>query len=87
MNRKFLKPLAVSVAALLGSAQAQAALPELVSDKTAASIASAEPLAGADLTIDRANDAAVHFAAHSSHRSHSSHSSHSSHRSHYSSSY
>jgi hypothetical protein len=87
MNRKFLKPLAVSIAALMATSQAQAAIPDVVSDKTAASIVSAKPLSTADLVIDRAGDSMIHFAQHQSHRSHSSHSSHSSHRSHYSSSY
>ncbi len=87
MDRKFLKPLAVSIATLMITSQAQAAMPDVVSDRTATNIASAVPLVGADLILDLASDEMVHFAQHQSHRSHSSHSSHSSHRSHYSSSY
>jgi len=87
MDRKFLRPFAVSVAVLLSAGQAQAGVPNLISAKTAAVIASAEPQVESDLVLDRASDAVLQFAQHASHSSHSSHASHSSHSSHASSSF
>lgn len=78
-KRSFLVPLAVSVAALLGSgpnpANASFTAPPAFASAT---LRPAAP----DFVLERSTDAPLMLTGHSSHRSHSSHSSHSSHRSH-----
>jgi hypothetical protein len=85
-KRGFLAPLAVSVAALLGSAGAAsasiAAQPELE-----LAIEAAKNQQAPGLVIERSQSAAPELAwhtSHQSHRSHASHQSHESHSSHYS---
>lgn len=86
MDRKFLKPFAASVAALLTASQAEAALPSMVSDATVDRLAKAKPTANAEVVLGR-SEATQQMASHASHSSHSSHASHASHSSHYSSSF
>ncbi|WP_340318023.1 hypothetical protein [Rhizorhabdus argentea] len=78
MDRKFLKPFAISMATLLAGSQADASigikLAETVSDRNLAQ-------ASADgLTLAKP-EAGVQMAQHQSHSSHSSHASHASHSS------
>jgi hypothetical protein len=84
-KKAFLAPLAVSVAALLAVAPAQAT-PAIddVAAKPAVEISAQLPDATNAFVIERADPSPVLLAQHRSHMSHSSHSSHSSHASHYS---
>jgi hypothetical protein len=81
-KRKFLAPLGVSVAALLGGA----AVPTQAStDPTRVSVATAPeasaPMAADQLIITRSAGGELRLADHESHASHASHASHSSHAS------
>jgi hypothetical protein len=82
-KRLFLAPLAVSVAALLGSSptDAKASAAASGSPVLAAGINSQGLVSGGDLVIERSVGQGSAIAQHSSHMSHESHSSHSSHRS------
>jgi hypothetical protein len=79
-KRKFLSPLAVSVAALLGGASvpAQAATDPARVPAAVAPEASA-PLAADNLVLTRSAGVELRLAGHESHASHASHASHSSH--------
>ena len=85
-KRRFLAPLAASLAALLGTTAVQAnALnidAERVSSVKSQVSSSVAPITDEDFVIHRNTEAATDSAYH---RSHYSHRSHSSHRSHYSS--
>lgn len=85
-NKKFLKPFALTVSALLASTQAQAAIePQLAN--AIEHVAQASAATGmADLTLAPSTQMAASD-AHGSHASHASHASHSSHSSHSSSAY
>jgi hypothetical protein len=81
-RKKFLKPFAASIAALLVGAQAHASIDSKLTttiEKLDAGQASTD-----GLTLSNATES-VQMAAHGSHSSHSSHSSHASHSSHSSS--
>jgi hypothetical protein len=71
-KKKFLAPLAVSVAALLSGVAVQvppSTLPSLTTLKTA-------PLGSTYLVLKRSTGSEIRFADHESHASHESHSSH-----------
>jgi hypothetical protein len=77
-KRQFLAPLAVSIAALLGSA----AVPVSASTVPVAAVHQASPsIAANHLVLTRSGECGLYLADHESHASHESHSSHSSHMS------
>lgn len=86
-KRKFLAPLTVSLAALIGSGVAVANVPntdaESVSSIQSQVISPVTPIAGEDFVIHRNTAAETETANHRSHYSHRSHSSHQSHFSSY----
>lgn len=87
MNKRFLKPVAFAVAALISASPAFASTPDVKQEILKISENLQKNASSDALVIEKAADSEMKFAQHYSHRSHSSHSSHYSHRSHYSSSY
>ena len=86
-KRPFLTPLALSVAALLGTTPgpADAAVSNEIETIPSVQIASTTVVtAGSDLVLERSSAAEIKTAYHRSHYSHRSHLSHFSHRSHFS---
>lgn len=83
-KRQFLAPLAISIAALLGSNAKINALPN-VKPAIAVGIASTAQPSSASFVIERSAGPLAEGAFHTSHVSHASHESHSSHVSHRSS--
>lgn len=77
-KRAFLAPLAVSVAALMPNAQAQATTTEMLV-KPVDEITTSAPQTNPTFVIERADPSGVLMAQHYSHASHSSHASHVSH--------
>lgn len=79
MKKKFLKPFAATVGALIASTNANAAIPQ-VSEGSVLESANLPGVAGGNVVLDHSVSEAP-FAQHSSHASHASHASHSSHAS------
>lgn len=85
MKRKFLKPFAATVGALLASTTANAAT-DTQADELRFESRGPASFAGDDIVLDH-SIVSLETAAHSSHSSHASHASHASHSSHASSSF
>jgi hypothetical protein len=86
-KRAFLAPLAISLAALIGTPEGVSAKVEstAVSPKLGSQTTISNEAVSRGLVIERAAPTASQFAQHRSHYSHRSHVSHTSHQSHYSS--
>lgn len=80
-KRSFLAPLALSIAALLGTAVAGNALGRSLFPTKSVHASSAVP-STANFVLTRSGGSASQFSQHESHESHASHGSHGSHESH-----